>query len=83
MNYELLIMMHLDNCCENQGGVARQKLFVFNNVPSFAATVRKLVYSLWGCLRHCDNVLWVVRGLQGAPIKSLTLQYLADNSSTV
>ena len=23
-NYELLITMHLDNCCENQSGVARQ-----------------------------------------------------------
>ena len=32
-------------------------LFVANNVSSFAANIRKLVYSLWRSLNASDNVL--------------------------
>jgi len=33
------------------------QLFVANNVSSFAANIRKLVYSLWRTLNASDNVL--------------------------
>jgi len=33
------------------------QLFVANNVSSFAANIRKLVYSLWRSLNASDNVL--------------------------
>jgi len=33
------------------------QLFMANNVSSFAANIRKLVYSLWRSLNASDNVL--------------------------
>ena len=37
------------------------KLFVFNNVPVYAAVTRKLIYSLWCTVLNSGNVL--LRGL--------------------
>ena len=37
------------------------KLFVFNNVPVYAAVTHKLIYSLWCTVFNSDNVL--LRGL--------------------
>ena len=49
-------------CCSAPG------LFVFNNVPSFAATVRNLVFSYWRSLRHCDNILcWCILSAEPLP----------------
>ena len=33
------------------------RLFVLHNIPSFAAVIRKSIYSLWCNLKNCDNVL--------------------------
>jgi len=50
-------MMPLDTCCMNLDGAARHNFFVANNVSSFAANIRKLVYSLWRSLNASDIVL--------------------------
>ena len=55
-NYELLIMMPSDNYYMNQDGVVHHD-FVFHNVSSFSAIIRKLVYSLLCSLRDSNNLL--------------------------
>ena len=56
-NYELLIMMPSDNYYMNQDGVVHHDYFVFHNVSSFSAIIRKLVYSLLCSLRDSNNLL--------------------------
>ena len=58
VNWILHIMMPLDSYCRNLDGAASaSQLFVNNNVSSFAANIRKLVYSLWRSLNASNNVL--------------------------
>jgi len=57
-NCRLRTMTLSDNCCVNQDGVVHaSRLFVYNNVPSFDAVVRKLVHSFWCSLCKSDNML--------------------------
>ena len=49
-------MMPSDNYYMNQDGVVHHDYFVFHNVSSFSAIIRKLVYSLLCSLRHSNNL---------------------------
>ena len=58
VNWMLQIMMPLDTCCMNLHYYSSaSQLLVANNVSSFTANIRKLVYSLWRSLNASDNVL--------------------------
>ena len=49
-------MMPLDSYCKNLDGAVHLNI-VTNNVSSFAANIRQLVYSLWRSLNASNNVL--------------------------
>ena len=55
VSFMLHITMLSDNCYKNLDGVVHLN-FLLNNVPTFSANIRKLVYSLYCSLRKSDNV---------------------------